>query len=128
MLDLDDFISKVRPEKTVIVANNHMKEGYRGKYIDVGEPFTSHMPWLPQLKFVFDVLLRELLLTSHLSLELRVLSNEPGPGYATVASCLKENPVSTLIFAQKGKVQTTRDHQRLQILIGSRDKEIWWTI
>lgn len=99
-------LSKVRPEKTVIVANNHMKEGHIGKYVDFAEPLNSHMPWLPQLKSVLNMLSSNILLTNHPSLELRVLGNEPLPRYAIVERVLKENPVSTLVLARMGKVQT----------------------
>lgn len=85
---LNNFVAKVQPRKFIIVERNLVDEADSRKYIDVGEVFTSCVPWLPQM-----------------NLQLQILGNETDPGYTTVKKVLKENPVSTLIYTSMNKRQ-----------------------
>ncbi|KAL2286113.1 hypothetical protein FJTKL_07339 [Diaporthe vaccinii] len=85
---LNNFVAKVQPRKFIIVERNLVDEADSRKYIDVGEVFTSCVPWLPQM-----------------NLQLQILGKETDPGYTTVKKVLKENPVSTLIYTSMNKRQ-----------------------
>lgn len=53
---MNEFIAKVQPRNTVILARNYAIDEHTDKYVGVREVFTSHIPWQPQPKSVLDTL------------------------------------------------------------------------
>lgn len=43
---------KVPARKVVILAGIHKNDYHADKYINIDEPFTYRLPWLPQMKFI----------------------------------------------------------------------------